>query len=270
MQYDKIKKSLGNTFNSHPLLRIIFYKLLDILLLRSWHIRNEIRRFKRESLQEANILDAGSGFGQYSYFLAKLSGKFSITAVDVKEEQVTDCNAFFGKAGLAGRVKFQIADLTTYTAENSYNLIISIDVMEHIEDDISVFRNFYKNLKSGGWLLISTPSDKGGSDVHDNGESSFIEEHVRDGYNIDDICKKLHNAGFEKIEARYSYGVPGQISWRLSMKYPMLMLGSSKLFFILLPFYYLITFPFCIILNYLDLFLKHASGTGLIVKALRA
>jgi SAM-dependent methyltransferase len=270
MQYDKIKRSLGNTFNSHPLLRIIFYKLLDVLLLRSWHIRREIRRFKNKSLKEANILDAGSGFGQYSYFLAKLSGKYSITAVDVKEEQITDCTDFFAKAGLAERVKFQIADLTTYSSENSFNLIISIDVMEHIENDSAVFRNFYKNLKSGGWLLISTPSDQGGSDVHDHGESSFIEEHVRDGYNKDDISKKLHDAGFEKVETRYSYGVPGQISWRVSMKYPMLMLGASKLFFILLPFYYLITFPFCIILNYLDLFLHHPSGTGLIVKATRA
>jgi SAM-dependent methyltransferase len=270
MQYDKIKRSLGNTFNSHPLLRIIFYKLLDILLLRSWHIRREIRHFKKESPDESTILDAGSGFGQYSYFLAKLSGKFSIIAVDVKEEQIIDCNQFFSKLGLDNRVKFQIADLTSYRSENAYNLIISIDVMEHIEDDIAVFRNFYKNLRSGGWLLISTPSDKGGSDVHDQGESSFIEEHVRDGYNMDDITKKIHDAGFEKVETRYSYGIPGQISWRLSMKYPMLMLGVSKLFFILLPFYYIITFPFCIILNYLDLFLHHHSGTGLIVKATKA
>lgn len=270
MQYDKIKRSLGKTFNANPTLRIIFYKLLDILLLRSWHIRNEIRDFKRVSPKDSVILDAGSGFGQYTYFLAKLSGKYLVTAVDVKEEQIADCNNFFNKAGLGERVKFQIADLTTYSSENTYNLIISVDVMEHIENDTAVFRNFYKNLKSGGWLLISTPSDQGGSDVHDHSESSFIEEHVRDGYNLNAICKQLHDAGFEKAEARYSYGKPGQISWRLSMKYPMLMLGSSKLFFILLPFYYLITFPFCIILNYLDLFLHHRSGTGLIVKAVKA
>jgi SAM-dependent methyltransferase len=270
MQYDKIKRSLGNTFNSNPTLRKIFYTLLDILLLRSWHIRSEIRRFQKVSPKDAVILDAGSGFGQYSYFLTKLSEKFSIAAVDVKEEQIEDCNTFFKKIGLSERVKFQVADLTAYSSENTFNLIISVDVMEHIENDTAVFRNFYKNLKSGGWLLISTPSDQGGSDVHDHGESSFIEEHVRDGYNLDDICRKLHYAGFERAEARYSYGKPGQISWRLSMKYPMLMLGASKLFFILLPFYYIITFPFCIILNYLDLFMHHNSGTGLIVKAIKA
>lgn len=96
---------------------------------------------------------------------------------------------------------------------------------------------------------------------------SFIEEHVRDGYNINEIAEKLKMAGFSKVQARYSYGKPGQVSWRLSMKYPIVMLGKSKSFFLILPFYYLLTFPFCLILNWLDANSQHASGTGLIVKA---
>src|SRR5664279_2906048 len=117
-------------------------------------------------------------------------------------------------------------------------------------------------------LLISTPSDKGGSDVHDHGvEASFIDEHVRDGYNIDGIQEKLKRAGFSKTTARYDYGKSGQIGWRLSMKYPILMLNTSKLFFILLPFYYLITFPFALIFNWIDVMKPHKTGTGLIVIA---
>jgi hypothetical protein len=116
-------------------------------------------------------------------------------------------------------------------------------------------------------LLISTPSDQGGSDVHEGDEGSFIGEHVRDGYNIGEIQDKLRLAGFSKIEARYSYGSPGKISWRLSMKYPMQMLSATKLFFVILPFYYVITYPFAYILNYLDTHTGHKTGTGLIVKA---
>jgi hypothetical protein len=71
------------------------------------------------------------------------------------------------------------------------------------------------------------------------------------------------------VMARYSYGTPGQISWRLSMKYPILMLNKSRLFFILLPFYYLIVYPFALILNLIDVRHPHASGTGLIVKAIK-
>ena len=116
-------------------------------------------------------------------------------------------------------------------------------------------------------ILISTPSDQGGSDVHDHDHESFIDEHVRDGYNINEIQEKLKTAGFAKTEAKYSYGSPGKISWRLSMKYPILMLNTSKLFFVILPFYYIITFPFSLLLNYLDANGNHKTGTGLIVKA---
>ncbi len=270
MQYDKVKTSLGTAFNKHPLFRILFYKMLDLLLLRAWHVRKEIRRFRKNKAAEAAILDAGAGFGQYTYFLSNRSSAYHITAVDVKQEQIDDCNAFFSRRGLSGRVNFQYADLTTFSKTGSYDLVISIDVMEHIEDDRAVFRNFFQSLKPGGMLLISTPSDQGGSDVHDHSENSFIEEHVRDGYSMDDIREKLTSAGFQKVETRYTYGTPGQISWALSMKYPMLLLGFSRIFFILLPFYYLVTFPFCILLNLMDVSGNHASGTGLLVKAFKA
>jgi hypothetical protein len=116
-------------------------------------------------------------------------------------------------------------------------------------------------------LLISTPSNMGGSDVHDDGETSFIEEHVRDGYGIDEIEEKCKCAGFSKVEARYSYGAPGKVSWKLSMKYPMLLLNKSKAFFMVLPIYYLVTMPFALLLNVFDVNGTHSTGTGLIVKA---
>jgi hypothetical protein len=139
--------------------------------------------------------------------------------------------------------------------------------MEHILEDVLVFKNFAASLKQGGMLLISTPSDQGGSDVHEGSDTSFIEEHVRDGYNINAIEEKLLGAGFSKVVARYSYGAPGKIAWRLSMKYPIQLLGVSKFFFVLLPFYYLFTYPFAFILNFFDMTMDHPTGTGLIVKA---
>ncbi|RAU84298.1 class I SAM-dependent methyltransferase [Pontibacter arcticus] len=267
MQYDPIKRVLGDVFNKTPFLRRVFYNLLDLLLLRTWHVHKELRTWatgRRD--KEQRILDAGSGFGQYTYFMTGMSRKWNVLAVDVKEEQVSDCNQFFRAIG-RNNVLFKIADLVQFRQPESYDLILSVDVMEHILEDVDVFRNFQASLRPGGMLLISTPSDQGGSDVHEDSETSFIEEHVRDGYNIREIEDKLKLAGFSKVEARYSYGKPGQVSWRLSMKYPMLMLNVSKIFFILLPFYYLLTFPISLVLNWRDVNGKHPSGTGLIVKA---
>ncbi|MCX6236343.1 MAG: class I SAM-dependent methyltransferase [Bacteroidia bacterium] len=271
MEYDPIKRRLGNVFNRTPFLRKLFYSLLDLLLLRAWHVFKELRSLKKRSFSgKIRILDAGSGFGQYSYRLSRIFAGSIIKGVDVKQEQIDDCNRFFNSAGLQERVNFEYADLTEYSEPYSYDLILSVDVMEHIEEDELVFNNFYKSLRNNGVLLISTPSDQGGSDTNDHDQDAvhgFIEEHVRDGYGIDDISQKLNHAGFSDVEVRYTYGTTGSLSWKFSMKYPILMLGKSKLFFILLPLYYLITFPFCVILNYSDVIFRHKKGTGLLVKA---
>lgn len=272
MQYDPIKKTLGKVFNKTPFLRILFYKLLDLLLLRAWHVRKEIRCWAGKPKSGGHqtkryILDAGSGFGQYTYFLTGLSPLWFVDAVDVKDEQIADCNDFFARIGRKN-VLFEKADLTQFSQPDRFDLILSVDVMEHIGDDEAVFRNFYDSLAPQGMLLISTPSDLGGSDVHDHAEGeSFIDEHVRDGYNILEIQEKLKNAGFSKTEARFTYGAPGKIAWRLSMKYPILMLNTTKLFFIVLPFYYLLTYPIAFFCNWLDTKMNHKTGTGLIVNA---
>ena len=266
MEYDPTKKYLGAFFNKSPFLRKTFYNLLDLLLLRTWHIHKQLRIWEKTAPANAKILDAGMGFGQYSYWMADKHPNWSILGVDVKEEQIADCNKFFTQIGLTN-AKFEYADLTAFTHPNTYDFALSVDVMEHILEDVQVFKNIYASLHKGGMLLISTPSDQGGSDVEEGSGESFIGEHVRNGYNINEIQDKLKTAGFSKIEAGYSYGKPGHISWVLSMKYPMKMLSFSKVLLIILPFYYLITFPFALILNAMDRDGTHTTGTGLIVKA---
>jgi SAM-dependent methyltransferase len=270
MQYDPVKRRLGVAFNHTPGLRKLFYRLLDLLLLRAWHIQRELRSWVASRAAEGRpveaIYDAGAGFGQYSYWLSGLLPKARITAIDVKEEQVADCNAFFQRIGRP-QVKFQVGDVTKFQQENTFDLVVCVDVMEHILEDEAALRCYSTSLKNGGMLIISTPSDQGGSDVHEEGEGSFIEEHVRDGYNIDDIQAKALRNGFSTVEARYSYGAPGKFSWKLSMKWPLLMLQASKLFFIVLPVYYLLAYPIAFVLNMADVRMRHKTGTGLIVKA---
>jgi SAM-dependent methyltransferase len=266
MQYDPIKRSLGKVFNSSPFLRRIFYKLLDLLLLRSWHIRRELKKLKKEGFQPRQIADAGSGFGQYVYYLSKKYPEARIEGLDIKQEQVDDCKQFFSAIGREQNVEFKYADLTKLEELDAWDLVLSVDVMEHIEEDRTVFKHIYKAMKPGAVFLISTPSDQGGSDVHHEHDESFIDEHVRDGYGVEEIDEKLQEAGFSDIQIRYSYGRPGKISWKLSMKYPILLANVSKVFLLLLPFYYLLVYPFCYLLNMADVRGKHNTGTGLIVK----
>ncbi len=273
MHYDPIKRQLGNLFNQSPFLRKLFYRLLDLLLLRAWHIKKALKVFKEVSPAGAiTILDAGSGFGQYCYSMSRMFPAAKILGVDVKQEQIDDCNLFFQQTGRKESVAFDVADLTTYKAVDRYNLILSVDVMEHILEDEQVFENFSESLQKGGVLLISTPSDQGGSDTdhhEEEGVHGFIEEHVRDGYNKEDITAKLLKAGFSWVEVTYTYGKYGSVAWKLSMKYPIQLLGVSRGFYLILPIYYLIVFPFCAMLNYVDVKNENKSGTGLLVKAFK-
>jgi 2-polyprenyl-3-methyl-5-hydroxy-6-metoxy-1,4-benzoquinol methylase len=269
MHYDPIKEQLGKIFNRRPSLRKLFYLLLDILLLRSWHVHKVLKNFRFETQDDLKILDAGMGFGQYTWWMAKKFRKAMVTAADIKSEQVADCNNFFRQCKISDRVNAIEADLTRFSRPDSYNLILCVDVMEHILEDTVVFNNFYSSLLKDGKLVISTPSNKGGSDVHGDADESFIGEHVRDGYSVEDITLKLSACGFNKINASYTYGVQGSFAWKLSMKFPVIMLSWSKGMFALLPFYYLIVMPLCLFLNYLDVSMKHRQGTGLLVTAVK-
>jgi 2-polyprenyl-3-methyl-5-hydroxy-6-metoxy-1,4-benzoquinol methylase len=267
MRYEPIKETLNRFISGSPVMRKMLYFLLDLLLLRAWHIRKALREISPELPENASILDAGSGLGQYSWRMSRKNMGWTVKGVDISRDQIEDCRRFFSKVGFSDRVNFSVLDLTKLDDRNAYNFILSVDVMEHIEEDVQVFKNFMFALKKDGVLLISTPSDQGGSDVHGADEKSFIDEHVRDGYGVEEIKAKLIEAGFSRIVTKYTYGNPGKISWRLSMKYPVKMLNISYLFFIILPFYYILSFPVSIILNIFDTHINHKTGTGLLVIA---
>jgi trans-aconitate methyltransferase len=225
-------------------------------------IRNQLNKY----VEPFMVYDAGSGFGQYSYYIAKKFPLATIYGIDLKEEQIADCTQFFQSIGLTN-CSFAIENLTQIQHAEKFNFILSVDVMEHIAEDILVFQNFYLALKKNGVLLINTPSNLGGSDAHSDCDESFIEEHARNGYGAEEIQKKLESVGFKVESIRYTYGTWGDRYWRFSIKYPMQILSISKMFLILLPFYYLVALPFILPMMWLDYISEIKTGTGLNVLA---
>ena len=218
MHYDPIKNVFASIIKRFPFLRILFYKILDLMFLRSWYVRRELKKLRKKfGGKDISIYDAGSGYAQYTYFMAKHLKPCSLYSVDVKEDWIDESKKFF-QACKINNVSFGIEDLTKINHENKFDLIVCVDVMEHIEDDVKVFQNYYRALKKDGYLLINTPSVFGGSDVHDEDEESFIGEHARDGYSKEDFESKLHPVGFETYQSIYTYGFWGDKAWRLGYK----------------------------------------------------
>ena len=90
---------------------------------------------------------------------------------------------------------------------------------------------------------------------------------MRDGYNVEELKDKLDEAGLEPVRAIYTYGVYGSLAWRMLIKTPMRLLGVSRLFLAMLPFYYLLVLPIGLVLHILDVRTHNETGTGLIVIA---
>ena len=263
MYYDPIKNIFANIIRKNPSLRILFYKTLDIMFLRSWYVRRELRELREKSGNKSiEIYDAGSGFGQYTYFMAKQMNPCNILSIDVKQDWIEDCKEFFSKKNIKN-VSFAVEDLKTIKHRQKFDLIVCVDVMEHIDADVEVFSNFYNSLNRGGYLLINSPSVFGGSDVHHQEEESFIGEHARDGYSKEDLESKLHPIGFSTYKSRYTYGFWGDKAWRLGIKYPMVILNISKLFLLILPLYYLLTLPITLIMMQLDFSTDNKIGSGI-------
>jgi SAM-dependent methyltransferase len=266
MKYDPVKDVIGNVVRKIPWTRLLFYKCLGLIFLREWYVKRELRKQLGGSSNTLRVYDAGSGFGQYSYFIAKHFPNASIYAIDVKSDQIDDCRNFFASRGLT-RCEFAVEDLTAIQHREQFDFILSVDVMEHISDDVLVFRNFFRALKPGGTLFINTPSNLGGSDAKSSADPSFVEEHARNGYGAGEIRSKLSGAGFTVETIRYTYGPWGDRYWRIALKYPMLLLNASKLFFLILPFYYAIALPIFLPMMWMDYHSENSTGTGLNVVA---
>ncbi len=264
MRYEPIKDKLSLVIGNSVFLRRALYAFLGIIFLREWHVKRALRKIFRVGGID-NVLDAGSGFGQYSFYVAKNMGA-NVLGVDINSAEVEKCNVFAKNLGMTN-LSFEVANLEALDLAEKFDLIVSVDVMEHIKDDVRVFKNFNEVLRKGGRVLISTPSNFGGSDVHDEGEHSFIEEHFREGYSADDITTKLSEAGLKVKEIRYTYGSWAHKYWTLAIKWPVTMLNKTYAVFLILPFYYLLALPLSLLFMMIDYLGEPVRGSGLLVIA---
>ena len=258
MKYDKVKDKFALAIDKFSVFRKLFYLLLDMLLLRQWYVKREIKKYF-SAQKPLRFYDAGAGFGQYSYFILKKFKKAKVHAVDLKTDYMDSFANYAEEVGWEDFTARQ-ADLTQYSPKESFDLIIAIDILEHIEDDVQVLKIFKKVLKQGGKLIISSPSNFDES-------AKFTAEHVRPGYSKEDICSKLERAGFRIRSFAYSYGKFGQIYWKLTLKIPLSMISKSKILAILLPIYYILFYPVAFGFMLVDYLGKNEIGTGIIVVA---
>ena len=279
MDYDPVKDRLITYFERSVLLQRVFFRVLHTVFLRSWYVRRALGRLLPGRSGGASaaafgekdgpfrVLDAGTGFGQYTDWMLRRSAKVHVTAVDIKRDYLERLASYLDATGHALRSSVRYGDLVKLKEKGPFDLIVCVDVMEHILEDREVFANFARVLSGGGHVIINTPSDQGGSAVTGDDDASFIGEHVRDGYGREEITEKLAGAGLEVVSFEYGYGAAGSMGWRILVQGPIRLLANSMLWAPLVALYYVLALPVGILLNAADLAVANATGTGVTVVA---
>jgi 2-polyprenyl-3-methyl-5-hydroxy-6-metoxy-1,4-benzoquinol methylase len=141
---DKIKEAALPAYaHKNPLIDYLFWKRLYV-------VYNYINKINCK-----NVLDFGCGSGVMSYLMEK-SGK-SVVGVDIEYEPLNKIKKY---------IKFpdDILFIDPEKLKNSkynryFDVIIALDVLEHIEDLESVIKLFKNLLKDGGFVIVSGPTE---------------------------------------------------------------------------------------------------------------
>lgn len=237
-----------------PLVKIYIYLfgLPDISTqLRAQYFKRLTRKFKL-----GRVFDAGCGLGLYSSYLARKSPSAVIDACDYDPDLVKEGKAMLDKLGVKNVNIFQ-ADLTQFAEHDKYDLIISQDVIDQIEDDGRLIQSFSDALREKGLLYLAIPHRRHTKRYFTKFEWESDKRHVREGYTEQGITELLENNGFKVKSLRNVWGVFGEGCLELYM---------LALLYLPLPLTALL-FPILSTVASLDMVMENRRGYGIIIVA---
>jgi SAM-dependent methyltransferase len=121
-------------------------------------------RFDRLGLRPgAMFLDAGAGFGRHAFEAARQGA--TVFALDWAQEEVVGTRNTFGAmieareiptATYGGALRGDATRLPF--ADATFDTVVTSEVLEHIQDDVTAIKELHRVLKPGGTLGVTVPT----------------------------------------------------------------------------------------------------------------
>jgi len=169
-------------------------------------VRNDIKKLlsqDKRGLKNMSLLDVGGRKSPYTIGIPA-----SITLLDVPQEGATKTELNLGftddilNSIQKKRSNIQnliIEDMTKSTLPNSsYDSVVCVEVIEHVEEDDEFVKNISKVIKKGGWAYFTTPN----GDYIKNEGASKNPDHVRH-YTKEELQALLEKY-FNTVEVHYA------------------------------------------------------------------
>ena len=222
-------------------------------------LRIRVRRLKQIlPVKASRVLDAGCGRGVITRFLSSRYPDAAIDAVDADSDAQKTNREISEKAGFR-HCNFIDGDLTEYSVADRYDLIVSVDNLEHVLDDRKVLQNFHESLETSGVLVVHVPHFYRRWPVFAWQKNFDVPGHVRPGYHLAQLVERVEQAGFTVTKRGFSYGflenLTNNISYRIS--------GAEEKNRVI----YALAFPFLNFLSWIGSFSKPSFGAGVWIVA---
>ncbi|HEU4842605.1 MAG TPA: class I SAM-dependent methyltransferase [Ilumatobacteraceae bacterium] len=169
----------------------------------------------------ARVLDAGAGFGRHAFDLARQGAR--VVALDWSDEEVTGTKDTFAAMVDAGEIPAERyagvlrGDATRLPfAAQSFDAVVTSEVLEHIPDDTGALAELVRVLKPGGVFAATVPTwwpEKVNWMLSDDYHApAAVGGHVRI-YSATELKAKLRAAGLRLAGTHHAHALHSPYWW---------------------------------------------------------